>query len=62
MKKVGEASDLTRVGRREQGLKFDAPGAYRDVAMLGASDDGCRTLAEKLGWAGELDSLVSQTG
>ena len=62
MEKVGEASDLTRVGRREQGLKFDAPGAYRDVAMLGACDDSCRTLADKLGWAGELESLVTKSG
>lgn len=61
MEKVGEASDLSRIVGG-QGLKFDSPGAYRDVAMLGTCDDGCRTLAEKLGWAGDLDSLVIKSG
>ena len=60
MEKVGEASDLARIVGG-QGLKFDAPGAYRDVAMLGACDDSCRTLADKLGWAGELESLVNKS-
>ena len=41
------------------GLMFDSPRNYRDVALLGDCDTGCRALAEKLGWIKELDDLVA---
>ena len=32
------------------GMVFDGPRAYRDVAKLATCDDGCKELADKLGW------------
>lgn len=32
---------------------------WRDVFCKGDCDDGCRALAEKLGWAADLDALVA---
>ena len=57
MEKVGGASDLARIVGGG-GLMFDQPGNFRDVAMLGACDESCRTMAEKLGWAWDLENLV----
>ena len=60
MEKVGAAGDdLSRLisGR---GLIFDSPGNYRDVAILGSCDDGCWSLAEKLGWKDDLQAIIDR--
>ena len=49
----------TGFGMFGEGLRFDSPANTRDVALLGDCDSGCRSLAEKLGWAQELEDLVS---
>lgn len=42
------------------GFDFDGEDNYRDVFHQNTCDDGCMTLAEKLGWKDELDSLVKK--
>jgi len=39
------------------GLQLDRPGNYRDVAWLGDCDQGCRELAEGLGWGEDLKNM-----
>uniref|UniRef100_A0A8C4X468 NAD-dependent protein deacetylase n=1 Tax=Erpetoichthys calabaricus TaxID=27687 RepID=A0A8C4X468_ERPCA len=39
-------------------MDFDSEKAYRDVAYLATCDDGCRKLAELLGWKEELEEMV----
>ena len=59
MDKVGVASDLMSI-IGGTGMMFDSPKNYRDVAILGPCDDGCFSLAEKLGWKQDLENLVSK--
>ena len=40
---------------------FDEKANYRDVALLGDCDSGCRNLADKLGWAKDLDDLMADS-
>jgi|MDTE01.2.fsa_nt_gb NAD-dependent deacetylase sirtuin 2 len=40
-------------------LDYGNAANYRDVALLGACDDGIRSLAASLGWADDLDRLVA---
>ena len=47
--KAGEAHPLGRL-YGGGGMDFDSEDAYRDVAKLVKCDDGCKELAEKLGW------------
>ena len=61
MEKVGVAGDLPRL-LGGQGLQLDRPGNYRDVALLGSCDDGCRQLADKLGWRPDLELLIKKKG
>ena len=39
---------------------FDAEGNYRDVALIGSCDEGCQTLADKLGWRQDLQELINK--
>ena len=39
---------------------MDAPGNYRDVAWLGDCDQGCREMAEGLGWGEELEEMMKE--
>jgi NAD-dependent deacetylase sirtuin 2 len=51
MTKAGDsATDLVMRLLGRGGMDFDSEDAYRDVAKLGTCDDGCKELAEKLGW------------
>ncbi len=57
LEKAGEANAggldyLSRLlsGTMGEGLVFDTDEAYRDVALLGTCDDGCKKLADALGW------------
>ncbi|XP_045588783.1 NAD-dependent protein deacetylase sirtuin-2 isoform X1 [Procambarus clarkii] len=40
------------------GLSLDSPNNKRDVAMLGDCDDGCKALADMLGWKDDLQKLM----
>nr|ACO15382.1 NAD-dependent deacetylase sirtuin-2 [Caligus clemensi] len=40
------------------GMDFSSDRRYRDVAEIGKCDDGCKKLAEALGWKEELISLM----
>ena len=31
---------------------------FRDVALLGDCDEGCRTLSDLLGWKEEFESMI----
>ncbi|XP_021378469.1 NAD-dependent protein deacetylase sirtuin-2-like isoform X2 [Mizuhopecten yessoensis] len=42
------------------GFKFDDKNNYRDVFWQGTCNDGCFTLAEKLGWKDELTMIVQK--
>ncbi|XP_060068405.1 NAD-dependent protein deacetylase sirtuin-2-like [Ylistrum balloti] len=41
-------------------FKFDEKDNYRDVFWQGTCDDGCFTLAEKLGWKDELSMMIKK--
>ncbi|XP_037963373.2 NAD-dependent protein deacetylase sirtuin-2 [Plutella xylostella] len=56
--KAGTRSPIFRLlGLHSGGLQLDED-SYRDVALLGNCDDGCTTLATKLGWGDALRELV----
>ena len=57
MEKVGVASRLDQL-LGGGGLELDCPGNYRDVALLGECDQGCRDLARALGWEKQLEDLI----
>ena len=55
MTKVGDESGsmamlMKLMGRGGGALDFDSEDNTRDVARLGTCDDGCKELAELLGW------------
>ncbi|CAK1583406.1 unnamed protein product [Parnassius mnemosyne] len=57
--RAGVRSPLLRMwGLAGAGLQLD--GGLRDVARLGDCDDGCRDLAQRLGWAEDLEALVAR--
>lgn len=56
--KCGQCSQLTRMMGFTGGMDFDSESNKRDVAWLGLCDDGCKELANALGWGDELDNLV----
>ncbi|CAG4931328.1 unnamed protein product [Parnassius apollo] len=57
--RAGVRSPLLRMwGLAGAGLQLD--GGVRDVARLGDCDDGCRDLAQRLGWAEDLETLVAR--
>ena len=53
--------NMEACGTGPGGLLFDSNANYRDVALLGDCDSGCRKLAEKLGWAKDLDDLMADS-
>eukprot|EP00092_Neocalanus_flemingeri_P024380 GFUD01026436.1.p1 GENE.GFUD01026436.1~~GFUD01026436.1.p1 ORF type:complete len:378 (-),score=135.32 GFUD01026436.1:461-1594(-) len=59
MEKAGVSSRLDQV-LSGAGLQIDSPGNYRDVAWLGDCDQGCRELAEGLGWGEELEEMLKE--
>ncbi|XP_039616524.1 NAD-dependent protein deacetylase sirtuin-2 [Polypterus senegalus] len=56
--KAGKSDPLMSMLGLGSGMDFDSEKAYRDVAYLGTCDDGCRKLAELLGWKEELEEMV----
>lgn len=48
--KVGQKAGLLSLLGVSSGMDFDSPDNTRDVAWLGDCDEGCKLLAEKLGW------------
>eukprot|EP00090_Calanus_glacialis_P028975 TRINITY_DN46467_c0_g1_i1.p1 TRINITY_DN46467_c0_g1~~TRINITY_DN46467_c0_g1_i1.p1 ORF type:complete len:377 (-),score=128.25 TRINITY_DN46467_c0_g1_i1:278-1408(-) len=59
MEKAGVPSRLDQI-LGGGGLQMDSPGNYRDVAWLGDCDQGCRELAEGLGWGEELEEMLKE--
>ena len=58
MEKVGIVSDPNIIG--DTGMMFDSPKNFRDVAILGPCDDGCLSLADKLGWKQDIQNLITR--
>lgn len=62
---VGEADTVLSSIQRlmgKGGLMLHSKHNTRDVALLGDCDDGCRALAEQLGWKEELDEMITPKG
>ena len=57
MEKVGIVSDPIT---GDTGMMFDSPKNFRDVAILGPCDDGCLSLADKLGWKQDIQNLITR--
>lgn len=57
--KVGQKSGFFAMLGVSGGMDFDSPDNTRDVAWLGDCDEGCRLLAEKLGWDVSIQFTVS---
>ena len=50
MEKCGQSDYVSCLLGVKSGFDFDSEDAYRDVALLGTTDDSCKKLAELLGW------------
>lgn len=48
--KVGQKAGFLSLLGVSSGMDFDSSDNTRDVAWLGDCDEGCKLLAEKLGW------------
>nr|CAB3266079.1 NAD-dependent protein deacetylase sirtuin-2 [Phallusia mammillata] len=55
----GETDPMMLMMGFNSGMDFESEKAYRDVALLGDCDDGCKDLCEKLGWLEDLLKLVA---
>jgi len=60
MEKVGVRNELESMMGRG-GLALDSTNNYRDVAWLGDCDEGCKALAEALGWKEDLENLAKSS-
>ncbi|XP_064484920.1 NAD-dependent protein deacetylase sirtuin-2-like [Ornithodoros turicata] len=60
LEKCGQGNLMSKIFGFSCGLDFDSEANYRDVALLGTCDDGCRQIAQLLGWKEELEKLVAQ--
>ncbi|CAB4069913.1 SIRT2 [Lepeophtheirus salmonis] len=62
MQVVGDegANDFVMRLMGRGGMDFTSDRRYRDVAEIGTCDDGCKKLAEALGWKEELESLMNK--
>lgn len=58
--KCGQSSQFSRLLGYCEGLDFDSENNIRDVAYEGLCDDGCKALAEVLGWGDELKTLIER--
>lgn len=56
--KCGQASQIARLLGLGSGLEFDKEHNYRDVLILDECDNGCKSLAQALGWAQPLEDLM----
>lgn len=57
--KAGEVDPIRRFLGYGKGMSFESKHNYRDIAWLGLCDDGCKKLADLLGWGDELSQLVN---
>lgn len=58
--RVGEGDPMMRMLGFNSGMDFSEESGYRDVFQEGTCDDGCKELAEILGWKEELEEMVSR--
>ncbi|CAI8011935.1 NAD-dependent protein deacetylase sirtuin-2 [Geodia barretti] len=58
--KVGEGDVMMRLMGFSSGLDFGEETGYRDVFHKANCDDGCRDLADMLGWKAELEEMVAR--
>ena len=56
--KCGQSSQISRLLGLGSGLEFDSDNNYRDVLILDDCDNGCKRLADALGWGQELQVLM----
>lgn len=60
LEKCGQGNLFSKILGLGCGLDFDSEANFRDVALLGTCDDGCRELADRLGWKDDLAQLIGQ--
>lgn len=58
--KAGQRDRVMQLMGMGAGMDFDSSENTRDVAWIGDCDDGCKMIAEKLGWKDELLELVKR--
>ncbi|KAG0414192.1 hypothetical protein HPB47_008620, partial [Ixodes persulcatus] len=60
LEKCGQGNLMSKILGLGCGLDFDSEANYRDVALLGTCDSGCRLVADRLGWKDDLGRLVER--
>ncbi|XP_075554408.1 sirtuin 2 isoform X2 [Dermacentor variabilis] len=62
LEKCGHSNLVSKILGLGCGLDFDSEANFRDVALLGTCDSGCREMADRLGWKDDLLRLIEQVG
>ncbi|XP_054929169.1 NAD-dependent protein deacetylase sirtuin-2 isoform X2 [Dermacentor andersoni] len=60
LEKCGHSNLVSKILGLGCGLDFDSEANFRDVALLGTCDSGCREMADRLGWKDDLLRLIEQ--
>lgn len=60
LEKCGQDSLVSKILGLGCGLDFDSEANFRDVALIGTCDNGCREMADRLGWKDDLMKLIDQ--
>uniref|UniRef100_A0A6B0VB07 Putative sirtuin 5 n=1 Tax=Ixodes ricinus TaxID=34613 RepID=A0A6B0VB07_IXORI len=60
LEKCGQGNLMSKILGLGCGLDFDSEANYRDVALLGTCDSGCRLVVDRLGWKDDLSRLVER--
>ncbi|KAM7288570.1 putative sirtuin type [Ixodes scapularis] len=60
LEKCGQGNLMSKILGLGCGLDFDSEANYRDVALLGTCDSGCRLVADRLGWKDDLSRLIEK--
>ncbi|CAN7983652.1 unnamed protein product, partial [Ixodes hexagonus] len=60
LEKCGQGNLVSKLLGLGCGLDFDSEANFRDVALLGTCDSGCRQIADRLGWKDDLSRLVER--
>lgn len=60
LEKCGQGNLMSKILGLGCGLDFDSEANFRDVALLGTCDSGCRQIADHLGWKNDLSQLVER--
>nr|XP_037275123.1 NAD-dependent protein deacetylase sirtuin-2-like [Rhipicephalus microplus] len=60
LEKCGQDNLVSKILGLGCGLDFDSEANFRDVALIGTCDNGCREMADRLGWKDDLMQLIDQ--